>query len=263
MAFFGGLDKLLNRAGDTAKREVISPLSRLLNRPQQKPAFAVAPGNKIDLRQGKPLQGQVQPAVPEYQGTQAVLNAQKELRLTPEFALNLKNAHPYVGRPPESGSLKGGAQAAAVYWPQQYYKRPNSITLGPELSSQDPQTVLHEGLHRVWDTVPQARKQFAKAYNQDATPGLKKYLSNRLSVYSEGADLPNEAHSFVPERSQMGIELPGELGKYYGKYYDPAHTAAASRRKLQMFQMGRSLNQVLRGYKGYRSPGGYEDEGFD
>ncbi len=273
MAFFGSLGKLLNRGINTVNNDVVKPVQRyiapvanavhtlLQSPPQQgftpapmqqvKPNFTAAPMQKINLAEGGNLRaGQPSfgaPTIPAYQGNQARLNAQKQLGLTPAFVQNLINANPYVGKPLATNALGDTQGAGAEYLGQRSL---NQIVLSPNQT--DPATVLHEGLHRIYDNNPQLNQQFTKAYNQSATPFDKNYLLSRLYAYKGAAkgldqggvpipnynpndlntlqpNLQNEAHSFTSEIPAIGLRLPSALNNYYKQYFNPVNSPAINR----------------------------------
>lgn len=227
------------------------------NKPQQKPGFTPAPMQKINLTADKGINSQLVPTIPTYQGNQARLNAQKQLQLTPSFVQNLINAAPYVGQPQQTAALKNPNQAGAEYLGNQ---KPNQIVLSANM--QDPSTVLHEGLHRVYANNPQEQQKFDQAYNASSqnSQRLQNFLASRLSGYSGFNSVPldsggvpqlskiqalppelqNEAHSMSAEYqilpqhgTVMGdnnqpIQLKGPpkftgpLNNYYRQYFNPA-----------------------------------------
>lgn len=200
----------------------------------------IAPMQKIDISQGQPITTQLVPELQTNQGNIDRLTAQKKLGFTPSFTNNLVNSAPYVGKPLSSSALSNSAGAGAEFLKN---KQPNQIVLQNNKFGQDPSTVLHEGLHRIYASNPQVRKEFINDYNKSASPGLKQWLSMRLYGYkgaSRGLDeggvpIPNynindlntlppnlqdEAHSFLSEVPTMGGKLPASLDNYYSQYYN-------------------------------------------
>lgn len=252
MAFLGGLNKLLGRAGNTVKRDIVKPVQNATqvllkgNQSPVRPTTAVPP---INLKNA-PIQQQItpDPRIWDSSVTQATQNAGKTLGFTNQFAQNLLNAYPKTGGIVPSSALANKSGAAAEYFPGNH--QTNQIALGKGYG-QTPIAVLHEGLHRSWDNNPQDRQDFTKAYDSTNDPQLRKYLQGRVSPYSSAKklmdsggvyknnfsrienlppNLRNEVHSYIPEyynthppvKYEDGTATLGispSLSNYYKRYY--------------------------------------------
>jgi len=245
---------ILGRIVNTVHNDVVNPISHLFGGGQpQNPGFTPAPMQKINLTQDTRYFGA--PTIPAYQGNQARLNAQKQLQLTPAFAQNLMNAQPAVANLGATSALRQGAMPSAEYVGQQPI---NQILLNPGHGGygEAAPTLLHEGLHRVYDSNPQIRQQFIQAYNQSATPALKNYLLARLYPYQGaakgldegGVPIPNynpnnlntlpqnlqdEAHSFISETPSLGMKLPAPLANYYNRYFNTGAVEKSAVQRLE------------------------------
>lgn len=242
--------KIVSRVANTVNNDVVRPLDRLVNPKQQQSNFIPASMQKINLKEGG---GFPAPQLQTQSANQIRLNAQKSLQLAPTFVSNLVNAAPSVSNIPPTSVLTNSNGAQAEYLGQSV---PNQIVLSNKNSNSlginDPPTILHEGLHRVYATNPQVRKQFVDAYNKSvkSDPGIKYYLASRLYPYAgfaKGLDeggvpisnydlnniknlppnLQDEAHSFLSELPAAGNELPSALKKYYDNYFN---TSAVQKR---------------------------------
>lgn len=227
MAFLQSLGKLLNRGANTVNNDVVKPIGRVFNPPNQNPGFNVAPMQKVNLVEGgRPNFGA--PTIPTYQGNQIRLDAQKQLGLTPGFVANLINASPYVGKPLPTAGLVNKNASAAEYLGQH---TPNQIVLGSpsnpnhalndkQIAQQNRDTLVHEGLHRIWDTNPQIRRQFAKAYNSGNPP--TGYLQSRVAGYTDAQPLMDSGGVYTNDFSNLQSLPPSiqnEIHSYIPQYY--------------------------------------------
>lgn len=133
---------------------------------------------------------------------------------TPAFLNNIESAQPVVtpnskGGLDSGGGLKGNMQAAGLYYPGMQF---NSI----RLANDDPGTITHEGLHRIYNSMsPQQKSKFNNAYNKSVTPGLAAFLQNQLGGYS--ASSPNSNYSNI---NSLPPSIQNEVHSYIPEYYD-------------------------------------------
>lgn len=245
---------LVDRVGNTVHNDVLQPLNRNIAQPFSKDVGA--PVNRA-------VTGAVEAINPwdaESRGNNLINQANGQLDFTPQFKSVLDHANPVVSNAPISSSLLLGNHSAeginnsADHYAQHGIQIQNT---GDETDNNN--TILHEGLHSVWNNyTPQQRSDFENILQanlgghgqtnasqpltaQDRADGvlskttevptLGDWLALRTQGYknaSSGIDnvnqldpeIQNELHSFVPQYYQANdLVMPDSLKNYYSNFY--------------------------------------------
>lgn len=239
MSLLGGLDRLLNRGVNTVNNDVVKPIQRNIPAPVRRGIVGVAQA--------------VNPFDAESRGNNLINQANQQYHFTPSFYNTLNHANPIVPTNLQPTNLMGAD--AAGYNQATDPSVQNAITIQqnpPGISSKSlatsakNETLLHEGLHSVWQNLsPQQRNSFIKTAQQSLpsslsdtptggnwTEPVRAYLQSDLSHYpgypkngisniqSLSPDIQNEVHSYIPEYyKELNQPMPAPLKQYYSQYY--------------------------------------------
>lgn len=257
MNLIGGVQKLLGKAGNTVRNDVVGPVQRDLLHPAQNAIHQLL-NNQPPLPFGMD------------ETTQNLYNqTNQDYSFSPGFSQTLQQQQPLVAnRPVSSAALKSGA-AGGVYFPMGYpgaQSQSHRIQIDHSkypYTKTEEDALLHEGLHATYDRqTPEQQQQFINTFNSSATPDLKQYLNNRLSGYAAYGgiqqldnlatapqSIQNEVHSYIPEhysRYATGTHYeqpqPKQLVDYYSKYYSPQNLVDRNSAKLGIQQMISPVN---------------------
>lgn len=281
-------ESVLNRSyGPTAQGASLVPQPGILNR------LLNTANNDVLLPTHRGIVGAIQAANPwdaQSKGGSLVNSANSQYGFTPQFMQTVRRTSPQLvsGSLDAKGGLSGGAQAGGLYQPQSSLNNAINITSSygstptvpkapldmssfsrmpkppppPPPQRQVPasslkETMLHEGLHAAWQTQPQTRQQFQKAYSQSLTPDLKDYLAYRLQNYKVFQNNPNlldniskaprsvqtEVHSYIPEYYDMTAQqMPPALQKHYSQFYN---TQSPVQRRAETQSIGRLMPRLF------------------
>jgi hypothetical protein len=188
------------------------------------------------------------------QAQPAINQTVKQLALTPQFANLLQNSHPAV-TPPTPGA--GGDFSSRIFGM-------NQIRVSPQAMAQpnfiQAELLRHEALHNAWDSMPNQRTKFIKAYNSSATPDLKAYLAARLSnplypgqhnvnnlSFVDDGTTQTEIHSYIPEfYTSNNIPMPPALQAYYSQFFNPNRANSNIQKEIALLmQRHQMANKIL------------------
>jgi hypothetical protein len=184
----------------------------------------------------------VNPWDAQSRGAAMIDTTARQYGITPAFKQLLASQNPsaVTGSLGGSNALEQGHTQAANYKPVAHFDPLHRISVSTQNRNQNSnnRSLLHEGLHAAWDTQPQKKAEFIKAYNAGATPTMRAYLINRTEGYKTAIgqataggyldlnkatpELQTEIHSYVPEYLEKygnPAEVPA-LSQYYSQFYD-------------------------------------------
>lgn len=192
-----------------------------------------------------------------------ISQTEKQYGLTPNFVKTLHNANTSLSNKPldasNSDSRKGTTSIGISGLPGA-----NNVELSKG-NKTAASTLVHEGLHQVWNNNPKLQQQFIDSYNKDASPELRTFLVSQLKGYKDFSKAPKDAlmnlnklpknlqdevHSMTAEYylKNKGVAPKNNLSNYYSQFLNLGKTGNGTKTNQpttqDLLKQGVSVNAV-------------------